>query len=396
MNTEDQNVSAKILSDIKLIRESFTRPMMDTARSMSDTAQRIATGVYLVTQHLSDKVSIKMSLRNSADDLISVVYKTSDEQSQSDTYAVLTVADRIMSFVTIARISGSISDINGLLIEREVLKISRLVSMMLVRGEGDFAQNMMRDRSDVRLKMIDLFDYSEVDVRKTKPKMSDKISRPDPVISHTQSAQIARGETSVKGHDELSPLKSESNDQSIVSNTESQPGRDSGLEHEVLTIDEVNEYPNGSSNQNEADISNTDTKAPSIESTTRDGVVQSARASEPSQTTRQSIGNSTHNGQYVTPSQSNTMSSVTRTVAPTHSAPRNQSQNNGQLSSTELRRQQILRFIRETGIVSIKEIAEGVTGVSDKTLQRALIDLVNDKVVVRHGDRRWSRYEAVM
>jgi predicted ArsR family transcriptional regulator len=67
-----------------------------------------------------------------------------------------------------------------------------------------------------------------------------------------------------------------------------------------------------------------------------------------------------------------------------------------QASPTEARRQQILQYIRENGIVSIKDIASGVRGVSDKTLQRALIELVNDKIIIRHGDRRWSRYEAVM
>ncbi len=58
------------------------------------------------------------------------------------------------------------------------------------------------------------------------------------------------------------------------------------------------------------------------------------------------------------------------------------------------RRARILTVIKDKGEVTIKDIADIVTDVSEKTIQRELIDLIKDGVIVRKGERRWSRYSA--
>ena len=56
------------------------------------------------------------------------------------------------------------------------------------------------------------------------------------------------------------------------------------------------------------------------------------------------------------------------------------------------RRLHILKLIRKNKDLGIKNIYNSFTGVSEKTIQRELTKMVNDKVIVRKGDKRWSRY----
>ena len=56
------------------------------------------------------------------------------------------------------------------------------------------------------------------------------------------------------------------------------------------------------------------------------------------------------------------------------------------------RRESILAFIRRNGRSSIKEIADVIEGCSMKTVQRELAALVDEGVLTRQGERRWSRY----
>jgi hypothetical protein len=63
---------------------------------------------------------------------------------------------------------------------------------------------------------------------------------------------------------------------------------------------------------------------------------------------------------------------------------------------TETRRSQVLSFIRNNGRISMRELADAMPAVSEKTLQRTLVDLIDSGDISRIGDRRWSHYEAAM
>ena len=56
------------------------------------------------------------------------------------------------------------------------------------------------------------------------------------------------------------------------------------------------------------------------------------------------------------------------------------------------RRGRILQVIREKENVSIKDISEIIKDCSEKTIQRELNSMIDDGVVLKKGDRRWSRY----
>src|SRR3989344_3905308 len=62
-------------------------------------------------------------------------------------------------------------------------------------------------------------------------------------------------------------------------------------------------------------------------------------------------------------------------------------------ASDSQRRQQIIKYIRDKGWSSIRDIASAVPNFSSKTVQRELIDLVRTGVLKKEGERRWSRYQ---
>lgn len=59
------------------------------------------------------------------------------------------------------------------------------------------------------------------------------------------------------------------------------------------------------------------------------------------------------------------------------------------------RRDRILDIVRDSNGVSIKDISLVITDCSEKTIQRDLMSLIEDGLIKREGERRWSRYYVV-
>jgi hypothetical protein len=57
-----------------------------------------------------------------------------------------------------------------------------------------------------------------------------------------------------------------------------------------------------------------------------------------------------------------------------------------------LRRNRIVSIIKKQGNVTIKDISMVVTECSEKTIQRELLAMVEDNILSKEGERRWSRY----
>lgn len=56
------------------------------------------------------------------------------------------------------------------------------------------------------------------------------------------------------------------------------------------------------------------------------------------------------------------------------------------------RRERIKTILEAKGEATIKDISEIITDISEKTIQRELNAMIEDSVVKRQGERRWSRY----
>lgn len=59
------------------------------------------------------------------------------------------------------------------------------------------------------------------------------------------------------------------------------------------------------------------------------------------------------------------------------------------------RQEAIIKAIEKHGEVSIKDLVSVVKGCSEKTIQRELILLVSSGVLLKTGERRWSRYSII-
>ena len=68
---------------------------------------------------------------------------------------------------------------------------------------------------------------------------------------------------------------------------------------------------------------------------------------------------------------------------------------NGGRSRKDVRKDMVLDFIKGHNDVSIKDIAPNIHGCSEKTIQRELIELINEGKIRKLGERRWSRYFVV-
>lgn len=56
------------------------------------------------------------------------------------------------------------------------------------------------------------------------------------------------------------------------------------------------------------------------------------------------------------------------------------------------RQELIINTIRQRGELSIKDLTDVIRGCSEKTIQRELVSLVSSGVLLKTGERRWSRY----
>jgi hypothetical protein len=61
-------------------------------------------------------------------------------------------------------------------------------------------------------------------------------------------------------------------------------------------------------------------------------------------------------------------------------------------SAIKDRREAVLSVIKSKGQVSMKDISTMIRGVSEKTIQRELIALIEEGIVLKQGERRWSIY----
>jgi DNA-binding transcriptional ArsR family regulator len=84
----------------------------------------------------------------------------------------------------------------------------------------------------------------------------------------------------------------------------------------------------------------------------------------------------------------------------------NKRTNKGQMSDTKLgsdrnqenkpknsaRREKIIDILKQKGKVSVKDVSAEIPDVSEKTLQRELVSMVEEGIIQKEGERRWSRY----
>jgi hypothetical protein len=61
----------------------------------------------------------------------------------------------------------------------------------------------------------------------------------------------------------------------------------------------------------------------------------------------------------------------------------------------DLRKNMLVDFIKGHNDASIKDIVPNIHGCSEKTIQRELLNLINEGKIKKIGERRWSRYSII-
>lgn len=84
-----------------------------------------------------------------------------------------------------------------------------------------------------------------------------------------------------------------------------------------------------------------------------------------------------------------------RQISRVKNTPREYVQTETPSESGQSRRDRILNVLRDKGEATIKDIGMAVTDCSEKTIQRELISLIKDNIVLRTGERRWSKYSII-
>jgi hypothetical protein len=67
-----------------------------------------------------------------------------------------------------------------------------------------------------------------------------------------------------------------------------------------------------------------------------------------------------------------------------------------QPTPVESRRERVLTVIKDKKEATIKDISDTIKDCSEKTIQRELISLIKDGIIVRDGERRWSKYRILI
>ena len=81
---------------------------------------------------------------------------------------------------------------------------------------------------------------------------------------------------------------------------------------------------------------------------------------------------------------------VSRTQTKTAESPQKKLGTNSKRHNN--RRDSILRLLDKKDKISIKDAVSAIEGCSEKTIQRELVSLVQDGVLLKEGERRWSTY----
>lgn len=62
------------------------------------------------------------------------------------------------------------------------------------------------------------------------------------------------------------------------------------------------------------------------------------------------------------------------------------------INQSSSRRKDILALFNSKDRISVKDAVDAIDGVSEKTLQRDLLAMVADNILIKEGERRWSTY----
>jgi hypothetical protein len=310
-------------------------------------AEKLTTALYMVTDIMSDKEPMKWKARETGVELLSDITVSSGAPTSERMSALRNVMkkiERIVSFLDIAQSTRMITEMNASVLKREYIALKDAIETEWKRVYDD-SKSIFNES---------FFEVGSVPERTLPSGRNETAEAPVPVVEnkgHVAPAQSAPTIPS-QGHQTVPEVRIET-PKPVVQNP---------------IAPRMSFTPNQSGN---SDLRNAlRSLAPEIKESFK-GVSLETRTPIPP-------------------------------IAPLAPAPlqmpRATISENGIIERTrpdvgrDDRRKIILALIKQKPSLTVKDIAKSIPGVSEKTIQRELLAMVAESILVKRGERRWSTY----
>lgn len=329
--------------------------------------EKLTTALYMVTDIMPEKEPMKWKIRENGVELLSdiaVSYGASASERMSVMSNAIKKIEKIVSFLEITERAHMISEMNASVLKKEYLALKDAV-------EKEW--NNIYDRSK-SIFSDSFFEVPREPVHELKQALPLSVSAskeprataPQAVVSQAIQApqvHVARAQPSVPAH---SPAQSQGQREAKMEprEREMEPQQNRGAEQQ----EQAREQDSRTHSQ---------VQTPRLQSTqetfTRD--IRQANEFVRPMRTSESVSHP------LTPTP--TQRPILRDVPSVRI--------HGENGSSE-RRSIILSKIKEKPSINVRDLADSIPHVSEKTIQRELLAMVSEGLLVKRGERRWSSY----
>ena len=362
-------------------RQPFTAtPKQNTGMSfLLKKGEKLTTALYMVTDIMSEKEPMKWKIRENGVELLSdiaVSYGASASERMSVMSNAIKKIEKIVSFLEITERARMISEMNASVLKKEYLALKDAV-------EKEW--NNIYDKSK-SIFSESFFEVPREPVRELKEAEPERLSAPQqtfipkearttqPQVGAHQAqapqAPIERVQLSQTSHSQAQP-QGQRNERNIVQRPMSK----------VEPRETEQKLEQKSEGQEGGVHSQVETSRPELTQATFTRDTRDNRDTPRAVDFTREVEST--QSQPLTRSQPQTQRPVLRDVPATRP--------HGESGSSE-RRSIILNKIKEKPSINVRDLADSITHVSEKTIQRELLAMVSEGLLVKRGERRWSTY----
>ncbi len=328
--------------------------------------EKLTTALYMVTDIMSEKEPMKWKIRENGVELLSdiaVSYGASASERMSVMSNAIKKIEKIVSFLEITERARMISEMNASVLKKEYLALKDAVEKewnnIYDRSKSIFSDSFFEvPREPVReLKQAEM----QVPLAPRSAPATREL-RITPPQAEASQATIARTQPAASVH---SPVQSQGQKDTRVEPRE--------REHELQSKREV-EVTGQVREQNNRVHPQVQSPRPSHQETFTRDTRHATELVRPIHTPE---------SQALPQTTTSTQRPTLRDASPVRT--------HGENSSSE-RRSIILNKIKEKPSLNVRDLADSIPHVSEKTIQRELLAMVSEGLLVKRGERRWSTY----
>jgi hypothetical protein len=310
-------------------------------------AEKLTTALYMVTDIMSDKEPMKWKARETGVELLSDITVSSGSSTSERMSALRNVIkkiERIVSFLDIAQSTRMITEMNASVLKREYIALKDAIETEWKRVHDD-SKSIFNES---------FFEVENTPERALPSGRNETAEVPVPAVEnkgHVAPTQSI-APTLSKGH-QMAPETEKETSKPTVQNPPAP--RMSFTSHQSGNSDLRNALRALAPERESF-------KGVSLETSTPEEKITTPRVPAPLQMPRATISES----------------GIIERARPD--------------VGRDDRRKIILALIKQKPSLTVKDIAKSIPGVSEKTIQRELLAMVAEAILIKRGERRWSTY----